>query len=175
MVAVRIAGLQRNITPYEFRIHDCDFINNYLEFWISKYNTTYLQNYYFYRNHYSGGWNKPTGNWYKYGSSTLGDEVLPEVDHRGPKYSDEMMNGVEVTVSGTPGRATPNLITNRSAATEGYWIYDGEDQVTRIEQGGDKLPLAKDALDALTQDAEVTVVKNQGKDTVAVWTFEGGE
>lgn len=175
VVAVRIVGLQNNITPYEFRIHDSDFINNYLEFWIDKYNTTYLQNYYFYRNHYSGGWDKPTGNWYKYGSSTLGNETIPAVDHRGPKYSEEMNNGVDVIVSGTPGRATPNLLINSSTVTEGYWIYDGEDQVTRIEKGGDSLPLAQESLESLKQDADVSVVENQGADTFAVWTFEGGE
>lgn len=175
VVAVRIVALQKNVTPYEFRIHDCDFINNYLEFWINEYQTTHLQNYYFYRNHYSGGWNKPTGNWYKYGSDALGNEILPEVDHRGPKYSEETNNGVTVNVSGTPGRATPNLAVNRSASTEGYWIYDGEDQVTRIEYSGDKLPIAQEALESLTEDADVSIVANQGSSTLAIWTFEGGE
>lgn len=188
VVAVRIAGLQENITPYEFRIHDSDFINNYLEFWIDKYDTTYLQNYYFYRNHYRGGWKLNSGStggdmvsgygWVKHADKAPDSEDLPDV-HRGPRYQVQdgdtiVNNGVSVTISGTPGKAVPNLAVNARAAAEGYWIYDGKDQITRIEQGGDKLPLAQESLEMLKQDAEVSVVKNQGTDTVAVWTFEGG-
>jgi hypothetical protein len=168
-------GLQDNVTPYEFRIHHCDFINNYLEFWIDKYDTTYLQNYYFYANHFSGGWNKVTGQWYKYGSDTLGNEVLPEIGHHGPKYHEAMNNGVEILVSASPCKAVANLEVNRSASEDGYWIYGGEDQVTRIEVNGDELPILQESLENLSMDAEVSVVTNQGRDTVAVWTFEGGE
>lgn len=175
VVAVRIVGLQDNVTPYEFRIHHCDFINNYLEFWIDKYDTTYLQNYYFYANHFSGGWNKVTGQWYKYGSDTLGNEVLPEIGHHGPKYHEAMNNGVEILVSASPCKAVANLEVNRSASEDGYWIYGGEDQVTRIEVNGDELPILQESLENLSMDAEVSVVTNQGRDTVAVWTFEGGE
>lgn len=175
VVAVRIVGLQDNVTPYEFRIHHCDFINNYLEFWIDQYDTTYLQNYYFYANHFSGGWNKVTGQWYKYGSDTLGNEVLPEIGHHGPKYHEAMNNGVEILVSASPCKAVANLEVNRSASEDGYWIYGGEDQVTRIEVNGDELPILQESLENLSMDAEVSVVTNQGRDTVAVWTFEGGE
>lgn len=189
VAAVRIVGLQENITPYEFRIYDSDFINNYLEFWINDYDTTYLQNYYFYRNHYRGGWKLNSGNgggdtssgygWVKHKGKAPNDEDLPDV-HRGPRYQVQdgdtiVNNGVAVNISGTPGKAVPNLAVNSRAATEGYWIYDGEDQLTRIELGGDALPLAQESLEQLNRDAEVSVVKNQGADIAAVWTFEGGE
>lgn len=174
VVAVRVVSLQNNITPYEFRIHDSDFINNYLEFWIDRYDTTYLHNYYFYRNHYSGGWNKVTGQWYKYADDPLGNVTVPSVSHRGPKYHPNMNNGVNIFVSATPANATANLAVNRTATSEGYWIYDGEDQVTRIETG-ENLPLAQEALESLENDADVTIVADKGETTVAVWTFEGGE
>ena len=185
---MRIVGLQNNITPYEFRIHDCDFINNYLEFWINDYDTSYLQNYYFYRNHYRGGWKLNSGGnssdessgygWLKYQGKAPNDEDLPDV-HRGPKYQVQegdtiVNNGVSVTISGTPGKAVPNLAVNSRASGEGYWIYDGKDQMTLIELGGDKLPLAQESLEALTKNADVTIVKNKGTDTAAIWTFEGG-
>lgn len=192
VVAVRIVALQEGMTPYAFRIHDCDFINNYLEFWIDAYDTTFTQQYYFYRNHYRGGWKLGGGNgngnssgygWVKHEGKAPDDEKLPDV-HRGPKYRIQDSNGSAlgngegtVTISGTPGSSAANLSANAvsRSSSEGYWIYDGEDQVTLIEKGGDILPLAQESLESLTQDADVSVVTNQGADTVAVWTFEGGE
>lgn len=189
VAAIRIVGLQENITPYEFRIHDCDFINNYLEFWINDYDTSYLQKYYFYRNHYRGGWKLSGGNssggdssgygWVKHVGKAPNNEDLPDV-HRGPRYQVQdgdtiINNGVSVTISGTPGKAVPNLAVNSRAAGEGYWIYDGDNQMTLIELGGDTLPLAQESLEALTENADVTIVKNKGADTAAIWTFEGGE
>ena len=176
VVAVRIKSLQNNVSPYEFRIHDSDFINNYLEFWIDNPAGT-PQTYYFYRNHYSGGWNKVTGQWYQFKDAPLGNETIPPVSHRGPKYHPDMQNGVNILVSGTPSRMVPNLpfnVANKSGQTDGYWIYSGADQVTRLEPDGDRLPLAQESLTALKEDTDVSIVTDNGQQTVAVWTFEGG-
>lgn len=178
VVAVRIVSLQNGMTPYEFRIHDSDFINNYVEFWIDKYNTEYVHNYYFYRNFYGGKWEKPGHGhryWHAFGADTMGNATIAYTSHRGPRYYSGMGNGVTIFVSGSPSRSTPNLARNRSAASEdAYWIYSGEDQVTRI-MSDQTLPIAQEALEGLTGDAEVSVVTDDGIDTIAVWTFEGGE
>lgn len=173
--AVRIVGLQQSMTPYDFRIHDSDFINNHIEFAIDDYTDTYLQNYYFYRNHYRGNWNGKVVGWVQH-------KTAPESSgnnngsHRAPKYevlSDGAVvsNGGNVKISGTPGKVTEN---NARSASEGYWIYDDANQVTRIITG-EELPIAQEALTGLQKDTDVSVVNGDGSQTVAVWTFEGGE
>lgn len=174
--AVRIKGLQQNMSPYDFRIHDSDFINNYIEFAIDDYSDTYLQNYYFYRNHYRGNWNGKTTGWVEHKTAPSGGS--DNAPHRGPRYEvlgkngAVVSNGGNVKISGTPGKATANL-ESRSGG-EGYWIYGDANQLTRI-MAGEKLPIAQEALDGLNDDAEVSVVSGDGTDTIAVWTFEGGE
>lgn len=177
--AVYIEGLQQNMTPYDFRIHDSDFINNHIEFAIKDYSDTYLQNYYFYRNHYRGNWNGETVGWIQH-------MTPPQVSgnnsnsHRGPKYEvlgkngAVVSNGVNVKISGTPGKASANFSAGSRSAGEGYWIYDGAEQLTRII-ADEELPIAQESLNALKADADVSIVNQDGQDTIAIWTFEGGE
>lgn len=177
--AVRIKGLQENMSPYDFRIHDSDFINNFVEFFIDEYNTDYLQNYYFYRNHYRGNWNGKVVGWVQHKDEGFGAGT-DSAAHRAPEYKvlDKngagVINGSKVTISGTPGKATAHFADSRSAGAEGYWIYDDAEQITRILPG-ENIPIAQESLNALERDTDVSLVDGSGTNTIAVWTFEGGE
>lgn len=171
--AVRIESLPDDVIPYDARVHDCNFIDNFREFWIDENGT-----FYFYRNYFAGKWQENDnhhGDWTEY------KDVLPSFDERDAFIEhyyiiSEHRPGRVHFDKGDPSKAETLVIINPCRSTSDfeekiYWFYGGEDQLTVIEQGNEML-LSADAVEQLKEDADVSVVNSSGE-TIITYTFQG--
>lgn len=168
--AVRIKSLTSGIFPYSVRVHDCNFYDNYREFWITPGG-----DYYCYRNYYGGSW-QDKGQCANY---VLNKNCPPTFDKWDLEYQASQDTGARpgryYSTSGDAARVITAPCRNTPSSTSAFWIYDREDQNNRILQSeGSSLPIAEESITALTQDTDVYIVENDGSE-VAVITFQGTE
>ena len=172
--AIRLVNLPKDSNPYDFRAHDSDFIHNLREFWISP-----AGDYYFYRNYYGGYWQDHGRTHWKSFTEWNEKDIMDDWDkdkitgNRPGRYHDDGTNGKARVITSAGKKVSGN--GNNSSKSDGYWIYDREDQNNRILVGED-LPLAQESIEALGKDTTVTVVGKDSngntKDTAQI-TFKG--
>lgn len=167
---VRIKSLTMGILPYSVRVHDCNFYDNYREFWITP-----AGDYYCYRNYYSGCW-QDNGQCANY---VLNTNCTLTFDNYDLEYQASQNTGARpgryYSESGDAARVISTASRSAPDSYSGFWIYDREDQNNRILQSeGSNLALAEESIDALTQDTDVYIVNNDGSE-IAVITFQGTE
>ena len=175
---VHLVSLPKDATPYQFRVHDSDFIHNHREFFIEPSGS-----YYFYRNYYGGYWFKDNThpNWHNFKNQEINfdswDKAYQQNQHTGHRPG-RYQKVDELSETGAVVVTTGARITYQTAvaadSTSGYWIYDREDQNNHILKSETNLPIDQAAIEALEQDTTITIMDDNAKPIASI-TFQGKE
>lgn len=150
--AIKITGLPDIIVPYRFRVYQCDFVGNEVDFDIRAEG-----NFYFYRNFYG----------------TIGDEAT-DVTPYAPKIN--VIEGAAVYAN--PHYAFP-LMAFEDTSDYNFYLYLDVDRNTRIiNSQSDALAVdcgkLEEALEETENEVAVEVVDDK-ENTLGYWTFNETE